>query len=130
MRHIGGRCEKVEGECNKGVHHTITTDVRSRGLCVGTDREDDDDKDGQGDQSVEAEVSRHNGKGGGSKHCMRDKEGHRLKDWKQFGRDLEGCVQVPLCAELGHRQEAGSETSEIWKKRVVGFSETPLFRRT
>ena len=47
--------------------------------------------------------------------------GHRLEHWKQFGQDLrfvkhiqfEGGVHVPLCAELGHRQEAGGETSDL-----------------
>ena len=109
MRLMDSRCEDEEGECKKGEHHTTTTDLTHR--CVGTDTEGDDDKDGQGGQSVETEVSRHDGKGGGSKHCMWDKEGYRLEDWKQFGRDLdfvfgahvEGVEQVPFRAELKHR---------------------------
>ena len=56
-----------------------------------------------------------------AKYCVGDKEGHRLEDWEQFGRDLdfvfgahvEGGEQVPLRAELGHRQEAGGETSDL-----------------
>ena len=52
---------------------------------------------------------------------MWDKEGHRFEDRKQFGRDLdfvifvqvEGGVQVPFRAELGDRQEAGGETSDL-----------------
>ena len=57
MRVQDSRCEDGEGEFKKGFHHTTTTDLTSQ--CVGTNREGDDDKDGQGDQSVEAEVRRH-----------------------------------------------------------------------
>ena len=52
---------------------------------------------------------------------MWDKEGHCFDHQEQFGRDpgfvifvqVEGGVQVPLRAELGHRQEAGGETSDL-----------------
>ena len=63
---------------------------------------------------------------------MWDKEGHRFEDWKQFGRDLdivipvqvEGGEQVPLCAELGHRQEAGGETSDLEEAGCRVFRDT------
>ena len=63
---------------------------------------------------------------------MGDKEGHRLEDWKQFGRDLcfvehiqvEGGVQVPFRAELGHRQEAGGETSDLEEAGCQVFRDT------
>ena len=130
MRLKGSRCEDVEGESKKGAHHTITTELTLP--CIGTNREGDNGIDGQGDQGVEAEVSRHDGKGGGSKHCMGGKEGHRLEDWGQFGRDLdfvifvqvENGVQVPLRAELGHRQEAGGETSDLEKAGCRVFRDT------
>ena len=65
---------------------------------------------------------------------MGDKEGHPLEDWKQFGRDLdlvisiqvEGCVQVPFCAELGHRQEAGGETSDLEEPGCRVFRDTVI----
>ena len=118
MRYHGSRCENVEGESKKSVCHTITAELTP--LCVRTDREGEDDIDGQGDQGVEAEVSRHDGKRGSPKHCMGHKEGHRLEHWKQFGQDpdildihpgwiflisiqVEGGVQVPFRAELRNR---------------------------
>ena len=60
------------------------------------------------------------------------KEGHRLEDWGQFGRDLdfvifvqvENGVQVPLRAELGHRQEAGGETSDLEEAGCRVFRDT------
>ena len=63
---------------------------------------------------------------------MGDKEGHRLEDWEQFGRDLdlvvilqvEGGVQVPLRAELGHRQETGGETSDLEEAGCRVFRDT------
>ena len=63
---------------------------------------------------------------------MGEKKGHRLEDWKQFGRDLgyvisiqvEGGVQVPLRAELGHRQEAGGETSDLEEPGCRVFRDT------
>ena len=63
---------------------------------------------------------------------MGGKEGHRLEDWRQFGRDLdfvifiqvEGGVQVPFCAELGHRQEAGGETSDLEEAGCRVFRDT------
>ena len=120
----------VEEECNKGVLNTITTDLTVH--CVGTKRDGDDDKDGQGDQSVKAEVRSHDGERGGPKYCMWDKEGHRFEHWKQFGRNLDlvifiqvvGFVQVPLRAELGHRQEAGGETSDLEEAGCRVFRDT------
>ena len=119
MRLNSSRCEDVEGECQKGPHHTKTTELTQQ--FVGTNREGEDGIYGQGDQSIEAEESCHDSERGSSEDCMWDKEGHRFEDWKQFGRDLcfvisiqvEGGVQVPLRAELGHRQEAGGETSDL-----------------
>ena len=63
---------------------------------------------------------------------MGDKKGHRLENWKQFCRDLdlvifvqiEGCEQVPLRAELGHRQEAGGETSDLEEAGCRVFRDT------
>ena len=63
---------------------------------------------------------------------MRDKEGHCFEHWEQFGRNLdlvmfvqvEGGVQVPFCAELGHRQEAGGETSDLEKTGCRVFRDT------
>ena len=80
MRLKGSRCEDVEGECNKGGYHTKTTDLTHR--CIGTNREGADAIDGEGDQSVEAEVRSHDGERGGPKYCMWDKEGHRFEHRK------------------------------------------------
>ena len=63
---------------------------------------------------------------------MGGKEGHRLEDWEQFGRDLgfviyfqvEGGEQVPFRAELGHRQEAGGETSDLEEPGCRVFRDT------
>ena len=44
----------------KGVQQTTTTDHTI--FFIGTSNEEDGDKDGQGDQSVEAEVGRHDSK--------------------------------------------------------------------
>ena len=60
---------------------------------------------------------------------MGGEEGHRLEDWEQFGRDLdivivvqvEGGEQVPFRAELGHRQEAGGETSDLEEAGCLVF---------
>ena len=80
MRLKGSRCEDVEGECNKGGHYTTTTDLTVH--CVGTNREGDDDIDGQGDQSEDPEVGCHKGEGGSSEDGMGDKEGHRFEHWE------------------------------------------------
>lgn len=133
MRQKGSRCENVEGESKKSVRDTITVEPTPNS--VGAYREGDNDIDGQGDQSVEAEVSCHERKGGGSKHCMGGKEGHCFEHWEQFGWDLdlvifqvpgsiiqvEGNVQVPFRAELGHRQEAGGETSDLEEAGCLVF---------
>ena len=132
IRCTGSRCEDVEGECNKGVYHTITTDLTVQ--CVGTNRDGDDGIDGQGDQGIESEEGCHDSERGSPKYCMGDKEGHPLEDWKQFGRDIdllifiqvEGGVQVPFRAELGHRQEAGGETSDLEEPGCRVFRDTVI----
>ena len=116
----------------KGVQQTTTTDHTI--FFIGTSNEEDGDKDGQGDQSVEAEASRHDCEGGGPKYCMWDKEGHCFDHQEQFGRDpgfvifvqVEGGEQVPFCAELRDRQEAGGETSDLKEAGCRVFRDTVI----
>ena len=87
IRRKSSWCEDVEGECNKGFQHTNTTEPTH--CCVGADREGEDDKYGQRDQSEDPEEGRHEGEGGSSEDGMGDKEGHCFEHCQQFGRDLD-----------------------------------------